>query len=234
MFYKLSNTAHLPAIEDAFDARFKFPLLYETSQLINGLSEKSLPIITMIEPNAINYAIWGLLPQNFKEGWESFQNLTNTLNVSIEEINTLNWVNSLLNKQRCAIIVTGFFTSYVYNGKVYPFYVYEKNHMPFALAGIFSELNDGFLSVSLITSALENELNEVHNLGNEFPIALSTKHYKQWLSPENDFTRDDFKSFNRLELKAHTISKEFYKNNIVFDDILKKAHYEDLPILSLK
>ena len=234
MFYKLSNTANLQDIEDVFDANFKYPHLYKKAHLINGLSEKSLPVITMAEPDHINYAIWGLLPQNFKEGWESFQNLTNTLNFSIDGIDELEWVNSLLAKQRCAIIVTGFFTSYIYKGEVYPFYVYEKNHRPFALAGVYSKLSDGFLSVGIITSSLENELRDVHNLCNEFPVALSTSHHKEWLAKNNNFSKYGINSLEKLELKAHAISKEFYKNEIVFDDILEPAHYSNLPILSLK
>src|SRR5690554_3464345 len=100
MFYKLSNTTDLMSIESTFDAKFKFPLLYRTSPIINGLSEQSLPIITMDQSQSIDYAIWGLLPQNFNEGWESFQNLSNTLNMSLDNAQQLDWINNLLMDQR--------------------------------------------------------------------------------------------------------------------------------------
>ncbi|GGW60795.1 putative SOS response-associated peptidase YedK [Winogradskyella epiphytica] len=234
MFYKLSNTTDLMSIESTFDAKFKFPLLYRTSPIINGLSEQSLPIITMDQSQSIDYAIWGLLPQNFNEGWESFQNLSNTLNMSLDNAQQLDWINNLLMDQRCAIIVSGFFTSYYYNGEIYPFYVYEKDHKPFALAGVYSILNDGFLTVSLLTSSLKDDLKGVHNLGNDFPIALSHHNYEEWLSQDLDLSDEGIINLQKLELKAHTISKEFYKNDIVFDSILERAQYSKVPVLSIK
>lgn len=234
MFYKLSNTKDLLEIESAFDATFKYPLLYKTAPIINGLSEPSLPVITMKSPTTIDYAIWGLLPQNYKEDWKNFQKLTNTLNISADTVHHIDWINKMISHQRCVIIVSGFFTSYLYDGEVYPFYVYEKNHKPFALAGVYSILNDGFLSVSIVTSALRNELEHVHNLGHEFPIAMSEEHYKDWLSPLMDLANNGLDQLTKLELKAHTISKEFYKNDIIYDTILEPAHYGGLPILSVK
>lgn len=234
MFYKLSNTRDLIDIESAFDAKFKYPSLYKRAAIINGLFEESLPILKTNNENVIEYAIWGLLPQNYNDGWDSFQKLTNTLNISIDTIKRLDWVHNLLTHQRCIVIVSGFFTSYLYNGEVYPFYVYEKNHKPFALAGVYSILNDGFVTVSLITSALQNELKHVHNLGQDFPIALSHNHYKDWLDLDVHLPNYGIENIRKLELKAHTISKEFFKNDIIYDSILEPAHYNDLPILTLK
>ncbi|MDN3492346.1 SOS response-associated peptidase family protein [Winogradskyella bathintestinalis] len=232
MFYKLSNTSPLLLIEAAFDAKFKYPLLFKNAPIINGLSEQTLPVITMNNPNKIDYAIWGALPQDYKDGWENFQNLTNTLNMSIDKIQTSDWTNQLLNHQRCLIIVSGFFTSYLHNGEVYPFYVYERNHRPFALAGIYSTLNDGFLSVSLTTSTMTNGLKNIHNIGPDFPIAMDGNNARDWIDP--DLTTFDESNLVTLNLKAHTISKEFYKNDIIYDSILEPAHYNGMPILSVK
>ncbi|WP_179006094.1 SOS response-associated peptidase family protein [Winogradskyella forsetii] len=234
MFYKLSNTSDVLKIEDAFDAKFKYPLLYKTAPIINGLSEQSLPVITMNNPKQIDYAIWGILPQDYKEDWDSFQNLTNTLNISLNKINALDWAYPLLNEQRCIVVVSGFFTSFLYDGEVYPFYVYEENHKPFALAGIYSTLADGFLSVSLITSALKNNFKNIHNIGHEFPIAMDDAHCKNWLSKDLELSNFGIENIDRLELKAHTISREFYKNDIIYDNVLEPANYIGLPKLSLK
>ncbi|WP_179018701.1 SOS response-associated peptidase family protein [Winogradskyella forsetii] len=234
MFYKLSNTSDVLKIEDAFDAKFKYPFLYKSAPIINGLSEQSLPVITMNNPSQVDYAIWGMLPQDYKEGWDNFQNLTNTLNISLDKIHTLDWAYPLINEQRCIVIVSGFFTSYIHNGEVYPFYVYEKNYKPFALAGVYSTLADGFLSVSIITSTLKNDLNNIHNIGQDFPIAIDNEEYKHWLSKDLDLSISGIENIRKSELKAHTISKEFYKNDIIYESILEPAHYVGLPILSLK
>lgn len=234
MFYKLSNTADLIEIEGDFDAIFKYPLLFRPSPIINGLSEQVLPVITMDNQKQIDFAIWGMLPQNYAEGWDTFQNLSNTLNISLKNINNMEWAKNLMPQQRCVIVVSGFFTSYVYNGEVYPFYVYDKHHRPFALAGVYSTLVDGFLSVSLVTSTSKTELKHIHNLGLDFPIAMSKDDYKDWF--HLDLNQPDFGIGNikTLELKAHTISKEFYKNDIIYDSILDPADYGGLPVLTLK
>ncbi|EPR74342.1 hypothetical protein ADIWIN_0684 [Winogradskyella psychrotolerans RS-3] len=190
MFYKLSNTADLLDIESVFDAKFKYPLLYNSEPIINGLSEQSLPIIRMNNPHVIEYAIWGMLPQNYSDGWDSFQNLTNTLNISIDKIHELEWMKNSLVNQRCVVIVSGFFTSFLYNGEVYPFYVYSKNRQPFALAGVYSRLGDGFMTVSLITTTIDNELKHVHNLGQDFPICMNAHDYEDWLSSDLNLTTD--------------------------------------------
>ena len=179
-----------------------------------------------------NLAIWGLLPQDYKEDWKSFQTFTNTLNISFSDLNKLTWVRDIANQQRCIVIVSGFFTSYLFEGEVYPFFVYEKNKKPFGLAGIYSTLEDGFHSFSIITSTLENELEMVHNLGNEFPIALDGNNYKDWFNL--DLSKNCIEDLNKLELKAHPVSKEFFKNDISFDSILEPAQYSKLPVLTLK
>ncbi|NNE31975.1 MAG: hypothetical protein HKN40_06350 [Winogradskyella sp.] len=233
MFYKLSNTTNLQDIEAAFDARFKYPLLYRESSLINGLSEQSLPVITMDDKRTIDYAIWGILPQNYQDDWDKFQNFTNTLNVSLDTLHKLDWIGDIINTQRCIIIVSGFFTSFLYKGEIHPFYVHDKHKKPFALAGIYSRLEDGFLSVSIVVTDAPNELAEVHNLGKDFPFALNANNYEDWLIEDNDFLNNGIKKIKPLDLKAHAISKEFYKNNIIFDTILEPAHYDNLPVFAL-
>lgn len=235
MFYKLSNTTNILELEADFDATFKYPLLYKKASIINGLFEQSLPIITMQKPQIIDYAIWGLLPEDYKEDWESFQNLTNTLNTSINDLGAVDWLSGRIKHQRCVVIVSGFFTSYLYNGEIYPFYVYEKNHKPFALAGIYSRLSDGFLSFSLITSlAKKHKIKEIHNLGLDFPIVISSDHYKSWLEYDVDLATFGYGKIGHVDLQAHTISKEFYKNQIMYKTILEPAYYRDFPIATLK
>lgn len=232
MFYKLSNTINITEFENEFNVNFQYPLLFKKSPIINGLSEASLPIIKKENSDVASLGIWGLLPQDYKEDWESFQSFTNTLNISVSNLDRLTWVKNIIDQQRCVVIVSGFFTSYLFEGEMYPFYVYEKNHRPFCLAGVYSILEDGFHSFSILTSTLENELDVVHNLGSEFPIALSGSNYKDWFNL--DLTNNDISALNKLELKAHTISKEFFKNDITFDSILEPAQYNKLPILTLK
>ncbi|WP_179346165.1 SOS response-associated peptidase family protein [Winogradskyella ursingii] len=234
MFYKLSNTAEVVDMESAFDAKFKYPLLYQKNEIINGLSEQSLPILSKRNSKVIDFAIWGLLPQSFNEDWKNFQNINNTLNISLEDISNLSWIKALPNEQRCIILVTGYFTTFLHKGEIYPFYVHLKNNKPFAIAGIFSILNDGFLSFSIVTSKSNNQLTDIHNLGKNFPLTFSRDNYNEWFDVDINALINHPDYWETMNFEAHTISKEFYKNDIIYDSILEPAKYKGLPILSLK
>ena len=234
MFYKLSNTADLQCVEEVFNTKFKYPSLYKKTMVINGLAEESLPIITSEENSVINYGIWGLMPEQYKDEWENFQNLDNTLDISLCDVNESDWIKNIFLNNHCLIIITGFFTSYLYDGEVYPYYVHLKDSKPFAVAGIFSKLKDGFISVSLLTSAISSKLATVHNLGKEFPIILESKDYYNWLNDDLDIENLDNRKYIEDSLEAYTISKDFFKNNIVYDTVLEPVNYKNLPIPLLK
>ncbi|MEO6347564.1 MAG: SOS response-associated peptidase family protein [Aquaticitalea sp.] len=139
MFYKLSNTAQRKEIELEFNVAFEFPNLYKPSPVINGLQESLLPIITLEHPDQVQYAIWGLLPKSLEENWEIFQHLTNTLNINIEHLDANDPLYSeALDHRRCMVITTGFFTSALYKGKMYPYHVYLPKHRPFCIAGVYN------------------------------------------------------------------------------------------------
>ncbi|UWX54439.1 hypothetical protein NYZ99_16165 [Maribacter litopenaei] len=63
MYFKLSNTAEKETLERMTKASFKYPNLYKPQNIIHGLKEVSIPIITMEEQNELSLAIWGLLPR---------------------------------------------------------------------------------------------------------------------------------------------------------------------------
>ena len=78
MYHKLSNTANRITLEREFNIRFKYPNLYQKQVLINGMDETTIPIITMHEPELMVPAIWGLLPEGYKDDWSVFQDIFNS------------------------------------------------------------------------------------------------------------------------------------------------------------
>ena len=116
MIYKLSNAVERKVIETEFGIPFKYPHIYSPSLIINGFNETNLSVVTMESPYEINYAIWGLMPQNFKEDWHIFQNNANTLNVGLRELENIQWMRESLEERRCLIIVSGFYTHLLHNG----------------------------------------------------------------------------------------------------------------------
>ena len=230
MFYKLSNTAQREDIEKEFDVKFEYPKLYKPSTVINGLEESTLPIITMDNPDKVSYAIWGLLPQSLEENWDVFQKLTNTLNINFEGMTFDDSLYSdALDYRRCLVITTGFFTSALHNGKMYPFHVYLKNHKPLCIAGVYNRLNDGFITCSILIKKTTNELDEIPNLLSYKPVVFDTEDCQNWLNKKYDFDslRELVASHQRLRYESHPVSKEFYNNDKFFDKIIKSEAFDD-------
>ncbi|MCM4151174.1 hypothetical protein DHD05_06185 [Arenibacter sp. N53] len=231
MYHKLSNTASATTLEKEFNRRFKYPYLFQKQVLINGMDEVTIPIIPMEEAELLVPAIWGLLPEGYKDDWNAFQDIFNSLNLNINSLKNPSWYSSALLNRRCLIPVTGFFTSYLINGMLYPYYFHRSSSLPFCLAGIYNKLDDGFLSCSIITTHGHQGLKAIKNIDGTFPLMLPKDLNSTWLS--QDLNKNDIQNlFNitpNFELIAHPISKEFFKNNISYSSMLEPVYYEAVP-----
>lgn len=230
MFYKLANTASKEHIEKEFNAEFKYPNIYESNPLINGFKEESVCIITEDEPKQIVPGIWGLLPEDFEEDWFVFQNVNNTLNFDESMLNSNEINNEHFHSKRCLIVITGFFTSYIKNGTLYPYYVYTKLDKPISVGGLYNKLKDGFRTCTILLSEANSFIREIHNINIKMPLIIPEKFRDSWLNNDENI---NFKNFvhasQSIELHAHTIAKEFFKNDIVYDSMLEPVTYKSVP-----
>lgn len=230
MFYKLSNTAKLTEIEKEFDVEFEFPKLYQPSAVINGLDESTLPIITIEDPKHVNYAIWGLLPQSLEDNWKIFQNLTNTLNINVEHLDFKDDLYAeAMDKRRCLIVINGFFTSALYKGKMYPYHVYLPDHQPFGVAGVYNQLDDGFLTCSILIKKVNDSLKEIPNLLQYKPVIFDAKDRGHWLNKKFKFDNlyDLVNSHHSLNYHSHPVCKEYYDNDVLYDKIIETKVFND-------
>ncbi|NAY91743.1 hypothetical protein GTQ34_07430 [Muricauda sp. JGD-17] len=231
MVYKLSNAVEREQIEKEFGLTFKYPDLYTPDIVINGLQEASLSVLTMENTNQVTFAIWGLLPEGYKEDWYVFQQMTNTLNVTLHDLQTTTWMGNSLQQGRCLAIISGFFTYLLKNGKTYPYYVQLISESPFYVAGVYHRLDDGFLSCGLITTATDDFLKSFHNIGDQVPLIIPESAKDVWLSPqtETNVLQGIIENPPKAKLRANPIAQEFFKKNILYDSILQPVFYEDVP-----
>lgn len=225
MYYKLTSTCRLVDIEQEFNVTFRYPNLYESKVIVNGLDETSVPILTTDEPNTVNFAIWGLLPEGYADNWQTFQNMTNTLNTKIDNKHlTKDLFAETLYKRRCLIIVNGFITYKLENGKLVPFHIHLENHKPFCLAGIYNHTHDGFLTCSVLISGQKQNTSIAPTLGEYEPLILKKENYNHWLNP-NSHAKDikqlitTHDSYNFISNSMQTM---FYKDTKMFKRILKQ------------
>lgn len=231
MYYKLSNTANRSRIEHRFGVSFKHPNLYRPEVVINGLNEVNVSIITSEQPDLISLGIWGILPEDYTDEWTTFQNVTNTLHLDPDAIASQSWSSKSLERRRCLFIVTGFFTSYLRDGVVYPYHVGLKSGAPFFLAGVYNTLEDGFITCSLVVKKADTFIRKFQNIGDIMPIIIPDKLADVYLDKSifpkqlNEFLGQD----HGLELRATPIEKEFFSQNISYDSMLEPYDYKNLP-----
>ncbi|TYP99318.1 putative SOS response-associated peptidase YedK [Tenacibaculum adriaticum] len=181
MKYSLSNTASKTLIREELGIKFKYPNIYKPRLKIDGYKEQSVSIITMEEPNLITQGIWGILPQNFEGEWKKFQRLKTTLHVNEKEISENVLYKEALERRRCLIIVTGFYTHHL-EGKKITNYLVEKTPLkPFYLAGIYNVLEDGFATCSVINTNTNSCLSSINNLYEVMPLQIPKMFKNIWL-----------------------------------------------------
>ncbi len=231
MCYKISNTATVATIEKVFNASFKFPKLHKKAAVIDGLIESSISIITMTNREQVSLAIWGILPEMYQDDWQYFQNVQNTLNVNLNTINDDVKYKKALKSRRCLILVTGFFTYYLRHGDLYPYYVHLKSNEPFAIAGVFNELDDGFITCSIIVSKANSFIKKIHNSDTLMPVVLDKFNQEKWLDSKISDKRiiEIINTVSQLSFKAYPIVKEFHKLGVDFDSVLDPVKYKNIP-----
>ena len=230
MYYKLSNIADEKALFDEFGVALQYNDVHRSKGMINGLSEETVLAITTADKNQISPAIWGMLPKEFTDDWNVFQNISNTLNIPVGELREDNWKAEALESRRCLIVVTGFFTTYLHKGTLHPYYVYRKDRRPFSLAGVYTCLDDGFLTCSLITSKADYFIKKIHNVSAQMPVIISTESRPVWLdeSITAEVSQEVILESSTDGLKAHLIAKEFFNKNITYDSMLEPVSYNNL------
>ncbi|NJB37705.1 SOS response-associated peptidase [Croceivirga sp. JEA036] len=225
MIYKLSNVAAKEEIEEEFGVPFEYPELYNPRMIINGFKEENLPIITLAEPEQLQFAIWGLMPNGFKEDWMFFQKQANTLNISKTE-DKFPWAERSLENDRCLITVTGFYTYLFNNGKIEPFLITLKDNKPFFIAGVYSKLEDGFLTCAVVTTGTYSNITDHQDISNVAPLIISKEQGNSWLRDDLDQTsaKELMGTMYDLEFNIHSVPKKLFEKEQA-DKLLRNNLY---------
>lgn len=152
----------------------------------HGFSKPFLPVVSTLNPDALDFYRWSLIPSWVKEE-KNFK--ANTLNATSEEIFEKPSFRSYW-KNRCLVAVSGFFEPHnVADQKSsQSFYIRPKHRELFTLGGIFSVWND-LPTFSIITVPASPLLEKVHNVKKRMPLILEGESAEAWLLP--DLTKDE-------------------------------------------
>lgn len=224
MYYKVSNIATVEDLEKVFNVPMQHANVYEPSPCVDGMKESNLIVRTMEQPNVLSLSIWGLLPNGYKDQWKTFQNIHNTLNLDADSLVNDPCYQQPLKKRRCIILITGFFTMEVRNGRVYPLYNHLGSDKPFCLAGVYNVVDDGFITCTIIVSSkIQNQYN-LDNYGCQFPLVFNKSKAEEWLDPnlELDEIKELILEPSRFIFDSYPISSDFLNDSRYFrEDILQ-------------
>lgn len=209
MCYKVKQPEKMTQTEIEFNARFGRPETFNPGKYLNGFDYPELAIITDNEPSEIVMGKWGLIP-----GWaaakdpKEFFKKTNTLNAKIEEVHEKASYKNYTDN-RCLILVQSFieYKHVPIPGRKtvdkVPYEITAPDDKPFAIAGLYSEIN-GLPTVTLLTTAANTLMAEIHNSAKRMPVVLQKQEQALWLERER---LEPYHTRTEVELKALPIAK---------------------------
>jgi putative SOS response-associated peptidase YedK len=187
----------------------------------SGFSHPELLIYTDRSPEFPEVATWGLVPQWVKDEPQMKKQWNNTLNARGETIFEKPTFRTAAKNNRCIIYVDGFYEHHHYNKKTYPFYIYRKDKLPMALAGLWSEWKNpdtgGIINTfSIVTTTGNAIMAKIHNNPKleepRMPVILPKALEDRWLHSIEDeldikAIKELIKQYPEDELQAHTVAK---------------------------
>lgn len=238
MCYRYSISSKPELLEKKFSATFtqSFTPKYHVS----AFTDEKLPVITNKNPTQIQLFHWGLIPFWIKDSTQAQAIQKKTANARIETVYEKPAFRHAAHHHHCLILADGFFEWREYNNKKYPYYIYLKNHEPFAFAGIWDEWNDTqnnqkHYSFSILTTAANELLAKIHNTQQRMPVILSVKNQHIWMS--ESFQKQDITDLLNTNddklLQAHTITSLLSSKtkNDTNPDIITPHTYKNLADL---
>ncbi len=208
----------------------------------SGFDHPSWPVVCSDNPKRVELLRWGLVPFWVKDADKATSISRNTLNARSETLYQKPSFRGSVAKQRCLILLDGFFEPHKHEGRSYPFYCHMRDNSAFAVAGIFSywkNPTDGETSktFSLITTAANELMSIVHNEKKRMPAILDREEEELWL--DTTIGRDSIESLlatkELSELTAHAVSRRVStRNPDTFNpETQKQVEYPELAHLRI-
>lgn len=159
---------------------------YKSGYFLNGFSHPELPAMCLDNTSMVAPARWGLIPSWARTQDKAEDVANKTLNARSETMFTTPMFRDYAPKNRCLIFVDGFF-EWKHEGKSkIPYFIYVKDHRPFAFGGLYSDSNlpsPGIRTCSIITTAANELMSDIHNTKLRMPLILPEEVWSAWLDP---------------------------------------------------
>ena len=124
---------------------------------------------------------WGLIPSWAKEPRTGYS----MINARAETVATKPAFRNAFKRQRCLIAADGFYEWKPTEHGKQPFYIFIKDHAPFAFAGLWEHWEgEGHEPVDSATIIVTSANKAVETIHDRMPVILPPSAYDEWLDPE--------------------------------------------------
>lgn len=207
---------------------------------LNGFAHPQLLIIPQEEPSVLINATWGIVPANtqpekLSEYYKNALKFGGGLNAQSEKLFDHFIYKYSANTRRCLIPVDGFFEPHEYNKKKYPYYIKRTDEQSFALAGLYTVLQDQ-LTFTILTKIANPYFSEIHNIKKRKPVLLNKNLEQTWLKDnltEKEIVEMLQNQYSTQELENYPVNKDLFNPRINSNQVefTKPFPYPELATL---
>ncbi len=212
MCYTAASNLKKKEIETRFQVQME-DAEYTPYYSVSAFLYPKLPVICSDHQDEAKLIRWGLIPHWVKSHDQLKDIRMQTLNAKCETIFEKPSFRTLASRKKCCVIVNGFF-EWQTNGKAkQPYFIYLKNHEPFAFGGLWDEWADietGEIirTFSVITTPANPMMEKIHNVKLRMPLILEPGKERDWLNTvDRESTQQFLHPFPEQLMDAHKVSK---------------------------
>ncbi|MFD0862516.1 SOS response-associated peptidase [Sungkyunkwania multivorans] len=247
MCYHVSNKRSAREMEDAFDARFEDPGVYQPFFHMSGFEHGYLYGIIQEDASLIEPMRWGFVEMQaandayYDHRIEEVEDIEGywrkkggySLNGQAERVFDYYVTAEAIRHRRCIIPVTGFYESRHVGKNKYPYHIGPKDFPYLALAGIYNEYDTGFFTCKILTAPANPLMEEIHNSKKRQPVMLHPDNWQRYLesSLSDQQIREVLFTDTNQELEAYTVTKNV-TNSRVHSNTAKSVERLEYPELS--
>ncbi|PXY02878.1 SOS response-associated peptidase [Marinifilum breve] len=212
---------------------------------VSGFTHPNLLIYTNETPNLPTVASWGLIPDWVKSKNQADDLRRKTVNARGESIFEKPSFRKSAQYHRCLICVDGFYEHHHRNGKIFPFFIKNKNGEPITLAGLWSnwtnrQTGEILKTFTIVTVKANPLMTEIHNNPKlkeaRMPLILTNDNSESWINAfPNSKGMDEIKSIikpSQVNLIAHTVRPLRGKHSVENSPkASEEFHYNDFNSL---
>lgn len=213
---------HLALIKTAQEIEMRYQALFENREAFvpvyhgNGFSRIQWPVISNDMPSRIRFFQWGLVPKWVQDPEKAEKIQLHTLNARLETVFEKPAFRDAV-RNRCLVIVTGFFEWRTEGKKKYPVFFRKKDDSLFSLAGIWTSWvhpfnSENILTFSILTMPGKGEVKEFHWMPPRIPVVLPEIYEKEWLS--GNIPMAELSTFFQIDdsFVGYPVNKTFFQN----------------------